>query len=130
MSFPVLAFTPNGVMPYTSYDNLLRVTKREYDLNWYVDLEIIDSKGECVVVRWARIVKEPLLARILGRIIDVEIESAEKLVDYDVDAVKSRVAEFLSLYPEMYESAGVYDELINEVQLATMTHEIVYAFVK
>jgi len=59
MQFPVLAFTPNGVMPYSKPDNLLRCMAHEYDMGWYKDLEIVDSEGVCAVVRSASVVKTP-----------------------------------------------------------------------
>ena len=43
LTYPILAFTPNGVMPYSKYDNLRRVMKHEYDMNWFKDLEIVDK---------------------------------------------------------------------------------------
>ena len=130
LTFPVLAFTPNGVMPYSRYENLLRIMKHEYEMNWYKDLEIVDTEGTCVVVRSARIVKEPILAKLFGRMVEVEIQEAEKLADYDVDSTRSRVLEFLSLYPEMYQSAGLYDELVKRVGEAATSADVVKSFLE
>jgi hypothetical protein len=130
LTFPVLAFTPNGVMPYSCYENLLRVMKHEYEKNWYKDLEIIDSRGACVIVRSARIVKEPMLARLFGRMVEVEIEESETLANYDVDAVRSRVIEYLSIYPEMHQAAGYYDELVRSVNQASTPAAIVQLFLQ
>jgi hypothetical protein len=129
MAFPVLAFTPNGVMPYSRYENLIRVMKHEYDKDWFDDLEVVDSNGVSAVVRSAKIVKEPVLARLFGRMVEVEIQDSEKLADYDVDAVRDRVLEFLSIYPDMYQSAGVYDDILRRVTNATTTGQIVRAFI-
>lgn len=128
--FPVLAFTPNGVMPYSRYENLLRVMKNEYDMDWYKDLELVDSKGTCVVVRSACIAKESILAKMFGRMVEVEIRYADKVAEYDVESTRSRVFEFLSLYPGMYQSAGFYDELVKKLGKATTTDEIVSLFLE
>lgn len=130
MSFPVLAFTPNGVMPYSSYENLLRVMKHEYDMQWYENLEVVDTKGTCVVVSSARIVRQPKFAKILGGMVEVEIDGAAKVADYDVDAFRSRVLEFLSIYPDMYQSAGIYNQLIKQVEMAATPTAIVWAFLE
>ncbi len=128
LMYPVLAFTPVGVVPYTSYDNLIRVTKREYNMNWFTELEIIDARGTCVVIHMARIAKEPLLTKLLGGHLEVEIMDAEKLTEYDVSATRSRVIEFLSIYPEMFESAGNFDEMLRQVNQATTSQEIIQLF--
>lgn len=128
MTFPVIAFTPNGVMPYSRYEKLLRVMKQEYDMRWYDDLEIVDTQGVCAVVRRAKIVKEPILAKLFGRMVEVEIEESERLADYDVENVRDRVLEFLSIYPDMYQSAGIYDNIVGRVTRAKRTAEIVRAF--
>ena len=128
MTFPVLAFTPNGVMPYTHYENILRVMKHEYEKDWYDDLELIDSNGVCVVVRSTKIVREPFFAKLFGRMVEVEIQESERLADYDVNAVRSRVLEFLSIYPDMYRSAGIYDEILRRVIQAENIMQIVRAF--
>ena len=104
--------------------------KREYEMNWYKDLEIVDTNGTCVVVRSARIVKEPMLAKLFGRMVEVKIQEAEKLADYDVDATRSRVLEFLSLYPDVYQSAGLYDDLVMRVGKATTSADIVKSFLE
>ena len=130
MAFPVLAFTPIGVMPYSRYENLLRVMKHEYDNKWYDNLEVVDSGGICAVVRSAKIVKEPMFAKLFGRMVEVEIQESENLTDYDVDSVRDRVLEFLSIYPEMYQSAGVYDDIVGKVTQARTTGEIVRAFME
>lgn len=104
--------------------------KHEYDMNWYKDLEIVDTKGACVVVHSARIVKEPLMAKMFGRMVEVEIQEAEKLTDYDVESTRSRVLEFLSLYPEMYQSAGFYDELVKRVRKAATPADVVKSFLE
>ena len=130
MNFPVLAFTPNGVMPYSEPDNLLRCMAHEYDLGWYNQLELVDSSGGCAVVESAKIVKEPVLARVLGRMVEVKLVNAAKLTDYDTAATKDRVIEFLSIYPDMYQTAGVYDEILNKVNRASSTREVVMAFLQ
>jgi len=104
--------------------------KHEYEMNWYKDLEIVDTRGTCVVVRSARILKEPMLASLFGRMVEVEIQEAEKIADYDVDSTRSRVTEFLSLYPDMYQSAGFYDELVKRVGKAATSAEIVKSFLE
>ncbi len=130
MTFPVLAFTPNGVMPYSRYENLLRVMKHEYNKKWYDDLELVDTDGVCAVVRSAKIVREPMLAKLFGRMVEVEIQESEILGDYDVDSVRDRVLEFLSIYPDMYQSAGAYDDIVRKVTQAKSTAEIVRAFME
>lgn len=128
MQFPILAFTPNGVMPYTKPENLLRCMAHEYDLGWYNQLELIDCAGTCAVIESATVVKQPVLARMFGRMVEVEILNAIKLADYDVAQAKDRTMEFLNIYPDMYQSAGVYDEIIKQVERASTTQEIVQAF--
>lgn len=130
MTFPVLAFTPNGVMPYSRYENLLRVMRHEFDKNWYRELEVVDSKGVCAVIRSAKIVKEPLLAKLFGRMVEVEIVDSEKLADYDVHVFRDRVLEYLSVYPDMYQAAGLYDEIVRRVRHARDSGLIVKAFLE
>ena len=128
LTSPILAFTPNGVMPYSNYANLRRVMKREYDMDWFRDLELVDSAGVCAVIHGARIVKQPILASIFGGIVEVEIEAAERLCEYDLRATKDRVMEFLRLYPDGYQSMGLLDELEVKVGKATSVHQVVEAF--
>lgn len=96
--------------------------------NWYHDLEVVDSEGTCAVVRAARIVKEPVLAKLLGRMVEVEIQESETLTKYDVQAFRDRVMEFLSRYPDMYQSAGLYDDILRRTIEAETTAQIVRAF--
>jgi hypothetical protein len=128
MSFPVLAFTPNGVMPYSRYENFLRVMKHEFDQRWFDELEVVDSSGRCAVVHGAKILSEPVLARLFGRMVEVRIDSSEELTTYDVAAVRSRVLELLSLYPAAYQSAGIYDSIVERIMIAETTAEIVRTF--
>ncbi|WP_442482945.1 hypothetical protein [Aeoliella sp. SH292] len=127
LTFPVLAFTPVGVRPYSLYESLLRVMKHEYALGWYNDLEIVDSNGVCVVVRSARLVKVPIIAKLFGGMVEVEIQDAEKLAEYDLDSMRSRAIEFLSLYPGMYQASG-YEELVKRVDKAATSADIVSVF--
>lgn len=100
-------------------------------MDWYRDLEIIDTKGTCVIVRSIRIVKESTtLAKIFGRMIEVEILESEKAADYDSDSTRSRVLEFLSLYPEMYQSAESYDDLVRRVGDAATSADIIKMFLE
>ena len=130
LTYPILAFTPNGVMPYSTYDNLRRVMKHEYDMNWFKDLEVVDVAGTCAVIRHARIVNQPILARIFGGMVEVEIEDAEKLCEYDVGATKDRVFEFLWLYPDGYQSLGILDELERKIKKASTVKQVVEAFMQ
>jgi hypothetical protein len=128
MRFPVLAFTPIGVMPYSSVDQLRRCMPREWDLGWYRDLEIVDSDGRCAVIRSARIVRKPLFARLLGKLVEVAITDSQDLGQYNLAAVQDRVMEFLAIYPHMYLSAGAYDDIVRRVKHATTTEEIARIF--
>lgn len=130
LTYPILAFTPNGVMPYSKYDNLRRVMKHEYDMNWFKDLEVVDSAGACAVIRSARIVKQPMLASIFGGMIEVELEDAERLCEYDLVTTKDRVQEFLRLYPDGYQSQGILDELETKIEKASSVRQVVEAFMK
>ena len=91
-------------------------------------LELIDGAGTCAVIESAAVVKQPLLARMFGRMVEVEILNAKKLADYNVAQAKDRTMEFLNTYPDMYQSAGVYDEIVKQVERASTTREIVQAF--
>ena len=97
LHFPVLVFPPNGIMPYSHYDNLLRVMKHEYDKQWYNDLEVVDCDGSCAVIHSASIIGGPILGWIFGGMVEIEITDAEKLTNYDVEAVRDRVMKFLDI---------------------------------
>ena len=128
LTFPILAFTPNGVMLYSNYDNIRRVMKREYNMNWFIDLEVVDCEGACAVIRRARIVKQPILASIFGGMVEVEFHDAERLCEYDLATAKDRVQEFLRLYPDAYQSMGILNELEAKIKKASNIRQVVEAF--
>lgn len=99
-------------------------------MNWFKDLEVVDSAGACAVIRSARIVKQPMLASIFGGMVEVEIEDAERLCEYDLVTTKDRVQEFLRLYPDGYQSLGILDELETNIEKALSVHQVVEAFMK
>ena len=115
-------------MLYSNYDNVRRVMKREYDSDWFSDLEVVDCEGACAVIRSARIVKQPILARIFGGMVEVEFDDAERLCEYDLATTKDRVQEFLRLYPDAYESMGILNELEVKIEKASNVRQVVEAF--
>jgi hypothetical protein len=127
LAFPVLAFAPNGIVPYSRYENLLSVTRREYDKGWFDNLELVDSSGVSAVVQSVRVLSRSPLSWLIGGTVSVEIVEAKMLAVYDVDAVRSRVLEFLSIYPDMYESSGL-DEITEKVNRARTTEALVGVF--
>lgn len=130
ISFPVIALTPNGVMPYSQYGNLLRVMKHEYEMGWFDNLEVIGIGGESFTIRSADIVSEPFLAKIFGRMVEVRVTDSYRRSENDTDSIRERVLQQLSLHPDMYVSAGVYDNMVNDVAKAKTTKEIVEVFTK
>ncbi len=128
LAYPILAFTPNGVMLYSHYDNVRRVMKREYDMGWFSDLEVVDCAGACAVIRSARIVKQSVLARIFGGMVEVEFDDVERLCEYDLATTKDRVQEFLRLYPDAYVSMGILNELEAKIEKASNVRQVVEAF--
>jgi len=130
LGFPAIALTPNGVMPYSQYENLLRVMKHEYEMGWFNDIEVIGIDGISIIIRSASIVAEPLLAKVFGRMVKVQVNESFRNVENEVDSIRERVLQHLSLHPDMYVSAGVYDNIVNDVAKSKTTRELVEVFAK
>lgn len=130
VTFPAIALTPNGVMPYTKCENIKKVVKHEYEMGWFDDLELIGISGDSCTIHSAEIVSEPLLAKLLGRTVEVRILSSSRNPNENVDSIRERVLQHLSQHPDMYLSAGVYDEMVNDVSRATEIKTIVEVFTK
>ena len=129
-NFPAIALTPNGVMPYSQYGNLLRVMKHEYEMGWFDKLEVIGISGDSFIIRSADIVAEPFLAKFFGRMVEVRVTDSYRNSEDDTGSIRERVLQHLSLHPDMYVSAGVYDDMVNDVAKAKTTKELVEVFTK
>lgn len=80
------------------------------------------------MIRSARIVKQPILARFFGGMVEVEFDGAERLCTYDLATTKDRVQEFLRLYPDAYEPMGILDELEAKIEKASSVRQVAESF--
>jgi hypothetical protein len=127
MNYPILAFTPNGVMLCSNYSNLKQCMASEYKSGWYNNLEVIDASGNSALIGSARPTGSLFIAMLLGRMITVEFTAVSSLGTQSLEAVRSRVLEFLSVYPGMYQSAGVFEEVERRVKSASQISDIISA---
>ena len=62
--------------------------------------------------------------------VEVQVTDSSRHTEDDVDSIRERVLQHLSLHPDMYVSAGVYDDMVNGVAKAKSTKQIVEVFTK
>jgi hypothetical protein len=128
IAFPVLAFTPIGIVPYTSLSRLSRCMVREYRMGWYNELEIIDSCGMCFVIHGAVPHKVPWCARLFGKQIEVQIVQMDCCGELAISAIRDRVREFMEIYSHQFIARGDFERIVKMVDAAATASDVIVCF--
>ena len=131
LTFPVIAMTPNGIMPYSNKEALLTCMPKELKKGWYKNLEIVDNVGNCLSIVDVQVTAKPFFGGMFGgmcKVTPIEIKNFGPILIGDLH---SRVGEFIRIYEDQYISMfGDINKILRKIKHCKTPADIIDCFIK